>query len=343
MSSCPSFDHLVVMPRLRVQNANAVSSPLTHGFPSITAFVGLCWALERRARNAGLDLRIPAVGVVCHHHDEQVSGDRHVNSFHLSRNPVDKNGSTAAIVEEGRIHLTISLLLGVRSARWLDAPDATLAQLELRALADILGTMRIAGGSCLPAATVSRRYRPMLLPWTGTQDDRAQAFQRLRPKLLPGFALVERNDLLDRRLAELRECDAQATRLDAWLSLSRVNWRYQTAPASDPSAQPQAAGRWEHDRKGLGWVVPIPVGYGALGDLHPAGTVPDARDGCTPLRFVESVYGVGQWIAPHHLHAAEQLLWYPDYDAALGLYRCRNDFAATSEPSLIDAWGADDE
>src|SRR5437899_339136 len=39
---------LLVLPRLRVQNANAISSPMTWGFPAITAFTGLMTALERR-------------------------------------------------------------------------------------------------------------------------------------------------------------------------------------------------------------------------------------------------------------------------------------------------------
>ncbi|WP_199914675.1 type I-F CRISPR-associated protein Csy2, partial [Xanthomonas fragariae] len=33
MSRCPAFSHLLVLPHLHVHNANAVSSPLTHGFP----------------------------------------------------------------------------------------------------------------------------------------------------------------------------------------------------------------------------------------------------------------------------------------------------------------------
>ena len=45
---------ILVLPRLRVQNANAISSPLTHGFPSITAFTGLMWALERKLSQAGI-------------------------------------------------------------------------------------------------------------------------------------------------------------------------------------------------------------------------------------------------------------------------------------------------
>jgi CRISPR-associated protein Csy2 len=71
MSPPPDVRHLLVLPRLRVQNANAISSPLTHGFPAITAFTGLMWALERKARSRGLDVRFQGVGVVCHSHQEQ--------------------------------------------------------------------------------------------------------------------------------------------------------------------------------------------------------------------------------------------------------------------------------
>ena len=64
---------LLVLPRLRIQNANAISSPLTHGFPSITAFTGLMWALERKLAQADapIPLHLQAVGVVCHHYQEQ--------------------------------------------------------------------------------------------------------------------------------------------------------------------------------------------------------------------------------------------------------------------------------
>lgn len=84
MSQCPAIDYLLVLPRLRVQNANAISSPLTHGFPSITAFLGLMWALERQTHQAGLDLQFNAVGVVAHQHQEQSSGDAFTRGFHLT-------------------------------------------------------------------------------------------------------------------------------------------------------------------------------------------------------------------------------------------------------------------
>lgn len=74
--------------------------------------------------------------------------------------------------------------------------------------------------------------------------------------------------------------------------------------------------------------MPIPVGYAALENaVHPAGRVRNARDANVPLRFVESVYSLGQWIGPHRLHSLQELLWHAQTDEALGLYRCRSGYA----------------
>ncbi|WP_045737742.1 type I-F CRISPR-associated protein Csy2 [Xanthomonas sp. MUS 060] len=318
MSSCPPFDHLVVVPHLRVQNANAVSSPLTHGFPSITAFLGLMWALERKTIDAGLDLAFNAVGVICHDHQEQVTEGGFVKSFHLTRNPVNKDGATAAIVEEGRIHLELSLVFAVHSKRWLSDPATHAA--DLAVVTDLLAGMRVAGGSVLPPPHPQRpRHQAQIIAFTGTPSDQQTLFRKLRLRLLPGFALVARDDLLGTRLAELQAHTPEATGLHAWLSLSRINWRH----VPDAAA---GKGEWQHDRTGQGWIVPIPVGYGALGAVHDAGSVANARDATTPFRFVESLYSVGEWISPHRLQSPHHLLWYADSQPAADLYRCRNDY-----------------
>jgi CRISPR-associated protein Csy2 len=75
----------------------------------------------------------------------------------------------------------------------------------------------------------------------------------------------------------------------------------------------------------------MPVGYGALGELHAAGSVPNTRDTTTPFRFVESLYSVGEWIGPHRLHSPNDLLWYADSRPDEGLYRCRNDYRAITD------------
>jgi CRISPR-associated protein Csy2 len=317
MSTIPHFTHLLVLPHLKVYNANAVSSPLTHGFPSITAFLGLMWALERKTRAAGLDLEFGAVGVVCHDRQEQTTESGFVKSFRLTRNPVGKDGGSSAIVEEGRIHLDLSLVLAVNAESWDD--DAQTR--DKQTIANLLQGMRIAGGTLLPAIqTPTSRHIPWLANCTGDSDDQAREFHKIRARLLPGSALVARDDLIDERLGELRTRSRQATRLDAWLSLSRINWHYD-AKANDGN------GGWQNDRrKGSGWVVPIPVGYGALGELHDAGTVTHARDATTPFRFVESLYSMGEWIGPHRLQTPQDLLWYADSRTDQGLYRCRNNY-----------------
>ncbi|MFC4819558.1 type I-F CRISPR-associated protein Csy2 [Dokdonella ginsengisoli] len=326
MNACPTFSHLLVLPHLRIQNANAISSPLTHGFPSMTAFLGLMWALQRKAHASGLDIHLRAVGVVCHGHQEQASRGGFVSAFHLTRNPVGKDGGSAAIVEEGRIHLELSLLLAADSPRWNLEPEALDG--DLAALAEHLAGMRIAGGSVLPPAQPWRhRYKPWAIDLTGAAQDRSALFRKARMRLLPGFALVSRDDRLEQRLQQLQKAAPDATRLDAWLSLSRVNWHWS-------AEEDDGKGRWRNDRTGQGWIVPIPVGYGALGELHPAGSVANARDATTPFRFVESLYSVGEWISPHRVTAAEQLLWYADTRSETGLYRCSNDHARSIDDEL---------
>ena len=335
---------VLVFPHLRVQNANAISSPLTHGFPSITAFTGLMWALERKLVQAGIALQLLKVGVICHVHDEQVV-DGYVKTFRLTRNPVDKRGNTAAIVEEGRIHLDITLMFGVAA---ISTPSALIqaaedpAQTLARRIAEVLATMRIAGGTVLPKPpTPGRRTRPWLALLPEDAGAQAAAFKQWRRQWLPGYALVGRDDLLAARLAHLQQSQPDATLLDAWLHAARFNH----APIAVAEGEaPLADGkvRWADPLrgKGAGWTVPIPVGYASLtGKPYGAGEVAHARDNTTPFAFVESVYSLGEWISPHRLQSVQALLWHAETDSEKGLYRCRSGY----EPAGGDAAPGDDE
>lgn len=325
----PDLNHLLVLPRLRIQNANAISSPLTWGFPSITAFTGLMHALQRRL-GAQTPFEFRSVGVICHDLQAQVATSKHEYSFNLTRNPVDRDGSTPAIVEEGRVHLDLTLVFGLHGADMAHADQATLQQ-QARLMADALAGMRVAGGSVMPSLSASpRQTAPSLLPFPlhYEAEARDRAWRRLARRWLPGFALVARDDLLASRLAGLRAEEPDATLLDAWLTTAALTRRARHVHAPDAPEQVE----WQTERP-PGWIVPIPVGYAALSALHAAGTVARARDGSTPLRFVESVYSLGQWISPHRLADATELMWWPDHDATTGLYRCRNACRALALPS----------
>lgn len=332
----PKHPAVLVVPRIRVQNANAISSAMTWGFPSITAFSGLMTALERRlGKDSGIEFY--GVGVVCHAFEAQVTHAGFTKAFHLTRNPVRVDGSTAGIVEEGRAHLEVTLVFDVqlRSAYQDETERKKLAE----RVAHELAGMRVAGGSVMPPLPSASRVSitPFLELIPDVANEKRKQFRRVARRCLPGFALVSRDDLLQKRLQELRIADAQASLLDAWLDLSRWNTRAveQTPKEGDDSP----AVTWVTDAR-AGWLVPIPVGYSALSDLQLAGSVSGARDMETPFRFVEPVWSIGQWVSPHRLKSLTDLVWAPDHNpkhpTERSLYRCRNNYIASlpNEPAV---------
>lgn len=324
----PDINGVLVVPHLRIQNANAISSPLTWGAPAMSALLGTMQSLER-SLGAELGLNFNGVGVICHSYEAQTTEGGFTRAFRLTRNPVNADGSSASIVEEGRMHLDISLVFGV----WGDVvgDDNATRQRVAQTVADRLAGMRVAGGSVMPARPYgaggpsARQKRPQLLP-LGPEESRAKSFRRWRLSWLPGFALVSRDDLLKAHHEKLQATQPGVSLLDAWLDLSRLNYHARQSQSEHPQTGERVETvTWQHNRPG-GWIVPIPVGYAALSPLHGPGEVAGARDRCTPFRFVESVYSLGQWISPHRLTRVIDLLWYGDHDAATGLYRCRNDY-----------------
>lgn len=316
--------YLIEVPRLRIQNANAVSSPLTWGFPAMSAFVGLMHALERKLRAAGVELKFDSVGVVCHRHEPQSSRSGYVHGFHLTRNPVGKSGETAAIVEEGRTHLEVTLIFGV-SGEAAQAHSNETGPDVIEPISDALYSLRIAGGSIQPPPMQGSQLPcPRLITVAESEDDRARQSRNLLLRWLPGFALISRDDLLHAHLEQLKQKEPETDLLDAWLDLARLNMACHVEEPTDQSHKATPSVYWER-RGPKGWLVPIPVGYGALSEVYEPGTAKGARDEKTPFRFVESLYSIGEWKSPHRLGSPADLLWYVDNREVEGLYRLRND------------------
>jgi len=333
--SSKAKDGLLILPRLQIQNANAIGSPLTHGFPPITAFVGFMWVLNREFFAQRIGLNINGVGVICHFHSEQVgreykkAGHPLVREFCLARHPVKKDGSSASIIEEGRMHLALSLIFAVNrvggsseESLFLQGEAERRAILEAK-ISQIISDMRVAGGSI-----ISEGPAVQLFAIPQNSELRTEDFTQLSRQLLPGFALVSRHDLLSEHWQKMKGEQPSASLLDAWLDLSRFDYRAKLSNGDDDDEAPEREiVEWSHDRpEGSGWIVPIPVGYTALSPLYGAGSVRSSRDESTPFRFVEALHSIGEWIAPHRLTDVDQLLWYPDTDLEKGLYRVINRY-----------------
>ncbi len=302
-------DALLVLPWLHIQNANCISSPLTWGFPPITAILGFAHALERKLKPRYHDLSFIGVGVVCHRFEPQIfSPERGDKVFCLTRNPLNKDGDTPSFAEEGRSHVTLSLLIQIQSNNYL---QMNLSEVEnmTSSINETAHCLRLAGGSILPSFTQKGKAR--LMDWDITGD----ALKTELRRLLPGFLLTNREDLLAERTAELQSTNPEATSLDALLDLSSLNYESIVAEPDSETIE------WQI-RKKPGWIVPIPVGYRSIAQCYEPGQVLNARDTETPFCFVECLYSLGQWISPHRLNGTSHIFWRHDADVEKGLYRC---------------------
>lgn len=321
------FEAVLLLPRLRVQNANAISSPLTWGFPPPSAFTGFVHAMQRRLNSQGLDLRFGNVGIACHQFEPQTfqPPGRYTQVFNLTRNPLDKDGNTQAIVEEGRTHMEVSLLITV------SGDDCPLEEEQCKALvAKVLHQaegMRLAGGSILSNPQRSK-HPARWLDWPNNREGQTSAFAQLRRHLTPGFVLVSRARVLADHVSAMQKERTDATALDALLDLCAL---HHTPPTPAIEDDPAVASKdWTVSRRKPGWLVPLPVGYAAISPLYKPGEVKNARDNDTPFRFVESVLSLGEWVGPHRVKKLEDLLWRHHAQPEAGLYVTHNGAAVTS-------------
>ncbi|MGC6388091.1 type I-F CRISPR-associated protein Csy2 [Ewingella sp. S1.OA.A_B6] len=293
------MSYLIVLPHIQVENANAISG-LTYGFPAITHFLGYTHALSRKVQPSH-GLTFSGCGVVCHQHQIQAhqASERGDYYFSQTRNPLTKEAKTAPFNEEGRMHMTVTLFIECQgSIAHGDAGASELAQ-HLQALCV---TQRLAGGTVVSMKPV----RVLTLPQSPnelTSFTRGEMY-----RALPGFALVDRSELLASHFAERLEQDPQTEMIDAWLDFSTI--AYQAHRLEDDAAD------WQYQPKPVkGYLVPLMVGYTAISPLYAPGEVAKTRDPTLPFRFAEAAYGIGEWRSPHRVNDIYQLFWrYPNSD-----------------------------
>lgn len=267
------FDHV------KIHNANAISSPLTYGFPAISGFVGAIHALNRKIESTD-PIYLDGVLIACHECDVQVyrPNDYSDYTFRLIRNPVAKNGDTRAIIEEGRVHLDVSLLIEVKIENFEALYDDDQKNEFINQMKQKLYQQRIAGGHVLEIGDAK------LIPSDASDETLANL-------LLPAFVLVEAQQDLQEITAELQQQDPNATALDALIETAMLHHH------------PQEKEHWQTTsvKQGRGWLVPIPLGYQAISPLFAAGKLQEARSNDHQSQFVECIYGLGKWVFPLRL------------------------------------------
>ncbi|EKO3607509.1 type I-F CRISPR-associated protein Csy2 [Vibrio metschnikovii] len=285
--------NVLILPHLKIHNANALSSPFTIGFPAMTAWLGFVHALERKLNQAGLsELMLHSAAVVSHRCDVQThkgEGD-FVYSIIGTGNPLDKDGSRSAFIEEARCHLDVSLVI-----EWsgndeeLQQPDFT------QQLQAVIATMKVAGGDVLSVGKPSIKS-------VITEQDTAQVLRQL----MPGYVLNERRDLM------IDAMQQGADAIDALLGYLTVH--HHCEQLEDQSVV------WHSQRKTSGWIVPIATGFQGI---SPLGEAKNQRDPLVPHRFAESVVTLGEFVMAHKIKHLDDILWQYHPDLENDLYLCQ--------------------
>jgi len=315
---------VLMLKHIKVENANAISG-LTYGFPAISNFLGFTHALSRTLQRKH-NLALGGCAVICHQH--------HVNAyqpagwgdyvFSLTRNPLTKEAKTAAFVEEGRMHMDVSLLVECDFSdedfdfnTGSDTQDVKCFQDFIREAALM---QRLAGGTVQSIKDVVFAHVP-------DRSDELNRFTRNHLfKLLPGFALVDRSELLKNHFDVLKVDKPEIEMIDAWLDFCALRQKARPEIKEGEMPNEDTSASWEYVPKpAKGWLVPIAIGFKAISPLYDGGEVARARDPNTPFRFVESAYGIGEWLGLHRIRDLDQLFW--RYEVVGDFYLWRNQYA----------------
>ena len=286
----------LLIPHLKLHNANAMSSPYTIGFPAMTAWLGAVHALQRKLHSKGCEVSLTKVGVSCHEFNLQTykgQGD-FVHSIIGTANPLDKGGSRPAFIEEARCHLEVSLLIECQNI------DPDEKEQFLEDVQQLICSMKFASGDVLAVK------KCQILQF----DEDADQDRELKPilnKLMLGHVLVERRDLVIESMKQGKDA------LDAVLDYLKVT--------HSSSVDENGKVIWTSKRNAQGWLVPIAVGFQGISEL---GIAKNQRDADTPHRFAEAVLTLGEFIMPYRIESIDQLLWQYHVDLENNLYLCQN-------------------
>ncbi|MGK8803590.1 type I-F CRISPR-associated protein Csy2 [Acinetobacter seifertii] len=289
--------HFLLIPHLKLHNANAMSSPYTIGFPAMTAWLGAVHALQRKLQTQTCDVTLTKVAISCHEFNLQTYKGRgdFVHSIIGTANPLDKDGSRPAFIEEARCHLKVSLLIEIE--------NLSIKKREhlLKLIPDLVGSMKFASGDVLAV----KECQIIDFDEDESQD---KELRSILNKLMLGHVLIERRDLVIESMNQGKDA------LDSVLDYLKVTH-------SSTIDEQHNKVTWTSKRKAQGWLVPIAVGFQGISEL---GQAKNQRDANTPHRFAESVLTLGEFVMPYRIEHIDQLLWQYHFDSNNNLYLCQN-------------------
>jgi CRISPR-associated protein Csy2 len=287
----------LIISNIKIEEANAFSSPYTVGFPAIPAFAGFMHRMQRELIPKYIDLKFTKIGIICNDFDLRAYRDStnsgRAYSVIEKRHPLKSDGKTDSFIEEPLCNLETTIVFeydGVRKVK----EESFIDDIEVL----LSSKVKIASGNIVNFGKVFLKR---------IDDHSVEDEKKLLRMLNRGFAIVNRRDLIEE---DMKQNNLNA--FDSVLSFIQVNSK---AIKNEDKVE------WIRSKKNSsGWFVPISVGYQGISKL---GHAENQRSNAYLHRFAESVVTLGEFVMPYRLNEIDKMLWHYDYDELNNLYLCK--------------------
>lgn len=314
---------------IKIDNANCISGPISYGFPNIGGILGSIHHLARSLAVENTPLTLGGTLIAVHQCLPKIYQPSFDGTFIQSRNPIKKDGSTASIIEEGKVNLNLSLVVQVEADAEQIAEQAPAFSKRIK---EHLMQQRMAGGSVMAIRSVR---------FIEAQGD---SNKQIALALTPSYILTDASTLLPALIEELKTGfkheleqglfvtpteeptglppNPQATGLD--VLLANQSFFHLSPKENEKDWQSYSI------KTGRGWLVPLPIGYQAISEKYSAGEMANLRNPQYASQYVETIYTLGKWVFSMRFargedsHEFNSLFWHYETQDNLYLYSTSN-------------------
>jgi CRISPR-associated protein Csy2 len=142
----------------------------------------------------------------------------------------------------------------------------------------------------------------------------------IKKALLPAFVLMDaQSDLIEITQA-LQASNPAATALDGFMEVATLHHEPVDTKIDKSGWKTRSV------KTGRGWLVPMPVGYQAIGPKFEPGELEHCRNPEYPSQYVEAIYGLGKWVFPFRLP--------PEFSDCFWRYRQSDNLFLVSQTNI---------
>jgi CRISPR-associated protein Csy2 len=301
---------ILLIPKISIHNANALSSPYTIGFPAMTAWLGWMHNIQRKlhakftteqANEKLQNIQFKGICISCHDIDLHTSQSDYQSYIIGTSNPLDAQGKRPSFVEEARASLDVTIAIELNTRLTQDLQNQLFDTLT-----SLIYQNKIASGD-----VISFSDSEIKLFNIDEENSEDKEFKDLKRKLMPGYCLISRQELVTEKMQQGKS--ALQAILDYLTVTTELNKEKNKSTTYNTYKKEQEKG----------WIIPIPIGYQGLTEPQNAKIT---RDENTPHLFAESVLTLGEFIMPTQFNDITQLFWHYPEEINNDLYLCKNTF-----------------